>query len=182
MLGTRIIAQSSSLSGILWGRSASRTASASVLVAAAQQQTPVPRYMFAGSPSLSSRSSSTSSSPSGCAPPFSPDWRATHLQAPQAGVHIPARLTVRQRRVIYRCKQRGWLELDILMGQWAIRHVPLMRDGDRQLVEIECLLDAETPDVLNWVLGHADPPEVLQSQTLDSLRAFAAGDGHVLSR
>jgi hypothetical protein len=31
---------------------------------------------------------------------------------------------VRRKRMIYRSKQRGWLEVDILLGKWATEHVP----------------------------------------------------------
>jgi succinate dehydrogenase flavin-adding protein (antitoxin of CptAB toxin-antitoxin module) len=29
-------------------------------------------------------------------------------------------------KLLYRSKQRGWLELDLLMGLWAEQHVPSM--------------------------------------------------------
>lgn len=29
-------------------------------------------------------------------------------------------------KLLYRSKQRGWLELDLLMGLWAEQHVPAM--------------------------------------------------------
>ena len=32
-------------------------------------------------------------------------------------------LQVRQKRILYRCKQRGLLELDLLVGSWAERHI-----------------------------------------------------------
>ena len=33
---------------------------------------------------------------------------------------------VRRKRMIYRSKQRGWLEADLLMGSWATEHVPTL--------------------------------------------------------
>lgn len=109
------------------------------------------------------------------------DWTDTHKLAPQGGAEIPDNLSIRQRRIIYRCKQRGWLELDILLGSWAVKYVPSMVK-EQQYVEIERLLDADTPDVLKWVLKHQPPPTMFDTQTLRSIQSFAAGDRHVTLR
>lgn len=108
-------------------------------------------------------------------------WQAAYLKAPQAGAPIPRDLTARQRRIIYRSKQRGWLELDILFGNWAAKHVPGISD-ERHVEMVERLLEAETPDVLKWVLGQSEPPLHFRNEILASLRDYATGDGHVNDR
>ncbi|KAI0558430.1 Flavinator of succinate dehydrogenase [Gracilaria domingensis] len=109
------------------------------------------------------------------------EWKAEHLRAPQGGAQIPDNVSVRQKQIIYRSKQRGWLELDILFGNWAAKHVPLMNE-DGQLSMTEDLLNADTPDVLKWVLGQQEPPVRFQNEVMDSLREYAMGDGHVNER
>jgi len=58
---------------------------------------------------------------------------------------------VRRKRMIYRSKQRGWLEADILLGSWAVLHVPSLTF--EELDEYEIILNEETIDVFNYVTG-----------------------------
>lgn len=109
------------------------------------------------------------------------EWEQAHLKSPQGGAEIPADVSLRQRRIIYRSKQRGWLELDILLGGWAAKYVPKM-SCEHTLLEVERLLDADTPDMLNWVLKHQDPPPHFNNQTMRSIQAYASGEGHVNDR
>ena len=53
--------------------------------------------------------------------------------------------------MIYRSKQRGWLEADILLGSWAVLHVPSL--SIKELDEYEIILNEETIDVFNYVTG-----------------------------
>lgn len=103
------------------------------------------------------------------------EWQYHHEKAPQGGQSIPPSLTARQRRIIYRCKQRGWLELDILLGSWAVKHVPEMKDGD-SLTQIESLLNAETPHVFKWVLKHEDVPSQFDTPVLKNVQAYVLGE------
>ena len=48
----------------------------------------------------------------------------------------------RRRRLIYRSRQRGWLEVDLLLGKWATENVPKL--NAEQL--IQCVLGA-----LGWL-------------------------------
>lgn len=103
------------------------------------------------------------------------EWVKSFLRAPQSGgTSIPSDLSVRQRQIIYRCKQRGWLELDVILGNWATQHVPHL-ESQPQLDEIEQLLTANTPDVLKWILNHQPPPPHFNTPTLRSIQAFALG-------
>lgn len=50
-----------------------------------------------------------------------------------------------RRRLLHRSQQRGWLELDLVMGEWASKHLDGMDDG--MLREYSNLLDEENPDL-----------------------------------
>ena len=48
------------------------------------------------------------------------------------------------KRLIYHAKQRGWLELDLLLGGWAERHVRTLSDAE--LDDLALVLAEETLD------------------------------------
>lgn len=58
---------------------------------------------------------------------------------------------VRRKRMIYRSKQRGWLEADLLMGSWAVKNVPTLTA--EELDQYELLLKEETIDIYNFISG-----------------------------
>lgn len=113
------------------------------------------------------------------------DWKTAHKVAPQGGaelsVELKQQLTSRQRRAIYRSKQRGLLELDILLGQWAVRHVPHMT-SEHDLRKLEILLDQDSPYLLNWVLNKSKPPPQIDSDFIESLQKFALAGDHIRGR
>lgn len=90
-------------------------------------------------------------------------------------------MSPRQRRIVYRSRQRGWLELDVLFGGWAARHVPGIT-CEEELGMVEELLEAETPEMLRWVMGQEDPPEKFDNKIMKSMREFASGEGNVSER
>ena len=69
---------------------------------------------------------------------------------------------VRRKRLVYRSKQRGWLEVDLLLGTWAARHVPGLSAGE--LDEFERFVNLETVDIYNVLTLRADVPEELKSE------------------
>lgn len=69
---------------------------------------------------------------------------------------------VRRRRLVYRSKQRGWLEVDLLLGTWAAQHVPALSRGE--LDEFERFVNLETIDIYNVLTLRADVPEELRSE------------------
>jgi succinate dehydrogenase assembly factor 2 len=66
---------------------------------------------------------------------------------------------VRRKRMIYRSKQRGWLEADLLMGSWAQENVPTLSKED--LDDYEELLKEETIDIYNYISAKDPLPEKL---------------------
>lgn len=79
---------------------------------------------------------------------------------------------VRRKRMIYRSKQRGWLEADLLMGSWAVTHVPTLTSDE--LDEYELLLKEETIDIFNYISGKdALPPHLSCLGVMKKLQAYA---------
>ena len=67
----------------------------------------------------------------------------------------------RRKRLIYRAKQRGWLEVDLLLGTWASMHVPTLNTA--QLNEFENFVNMETIDIYNVLTLRSDVPDEMKS-------------------
>jgi succinate dehydrogenase assembly factor 2 len=66
-------------------------------------------------------------------------------------------LNARKKRLIYRSKQRGWLEVDLLLGTWASMHVPQL--SVEELDQFEKFVNLETVDIYNVLTLRTDVPE-----------------------
>ena len=64
---------------------------------------------------------------------------------------------IRQKWLIYRSKQRGWLEVDLLLGTWASENVPNLSSGE--LDEFEAFVNMYTIDIYNIVTLRTEIPE-----------------------
>jgi succinate dehydrogenase flavin-adding protein (antitoxin of CptAB toxin-antitoxin module) len=69
-----------------------------------------------------------------------------------------------RRRLLYRSKQRGWLEMDIMLGNWAANNLAdLDSEGLEQFQEI---IDLENPDLYRWLTGQAPVPDDVDNSLL----------------
>ena len=102
-----------------------------------------------------------------------PIWLKTHKSSPQSGAEIPSSLSARQRKIIFRCKQRGWLELDVILGSWAAEYVPKMHK-EEELKQVERILEAETPHLYQWIIGNGKPHPDFDNEAFESIRQFVA--------
>eukprot|EP00227_Mantoniella_beaufortii_P015434 CAMPEP_0197575594 /NCGR_PEP_ID=MMETSP1326-20131121/944_1 /TAXON_ID=1155430 /ORGANISM="Genus nov. species nov., Strain RCC2288" /LENGTH=127 /DNA_ID=CAMNT_0043138395 /DNA_START=15 /DNA_END=398 /DNA_ORIENTATION=- len=75
-------------------------------------------------------------------------------------------------RLLYRAKQRGFLELDIMVGEWAERN--LQSQGDAFLESFSDVLNEENPDLFKWLTGQELPPPRVANNP-----AFASLQTHV---
>ena len=82
-----------------------------------------------------------------------------------------------RRQLLYRSKQRGWLEVDLLLGSWASEFV--MTLNEEQLVQYEAILNQETLDIYNFIIERDDVPEELETEVMQMLRKFAQESGVV---
>ena len=74
-----------------------------------------------------------------------------------------------RRRLLYRSKQRGWLEMDIMLGNWAAKN--LGRLDEEQLKQFQQIIDLENPDLFQWLTGQAAIPDELDNALLHELCA-----------
>lgn len=71
-------------------------------------------------------------------------------------------LEVRKKRLVYRSKQRGWLEVDVLLGTWANQNVPHL--SMEELDEFEKFVNMETIDIYNVITLRTDVPQDMKSE------------------
>ncbi|KAK1749299.1 succinate dehydrogenase assembly factor 2 [Skeletonema marinoi] len=76
-------------------------------------------------------------------------------------------LAVRKKRLVYRSKQRGWLEVDLLLGTWAAENVSNLSVAE--LDEFEKFVNLETIDIYNVLTLRTDVPEDMRTAGGDGL-------------
>ncbi|KAI8474349.1 MAG: Flavinator of succinate dehydrogenase-domain-containing protein [Monoraphidium minutum] len=80
----------------------------------------------------------------------------------------PAERTALVNKLLYRSKQRGFLELDLLVGLWAEAALPAM--SVPALKRFSEVLDEENPDLFKWLTGQLPSPDRLMAN--DQYRAL----------
>ena len=69
-----------------------------------------------------------------------------------------------RRRLLYRSKMRGWLEMDLMLGKWAAANLEeLDGQGLEQYAEV---LAMENPDLYKWLTGQAPVPDEIKNDVL----------------
>ncbi|CAL5373177.1 unnamed protein product [Camellia sinensis] len=77
-------------------------------------------------------------------------------------------------RLLYRSRQRGFLELDLILGKWVEDHINSMdENGIKSLVDV---LDLESPDLWKWLTDQEQPPK-----TINTNPVFSASHEKVLN-
>ena len=77
---------------------------------------------------------------------------------------------VRVKRLIYRSCYTGMKETDLLLGQFAARHLPELSANELDM--FAALLDAGDPRILAWVQGDEQVPEAFQGTVIDLIKNF----------
>jgi succinate dehydrogenase assembly factor 2 len=88
-------------------------------------------------------------------------------QAIDAADEAKLNLDIRRKRLIYRSKQRGWLEVDLLLGTYASEHVHTFVHDE--LNQFEAFVNLETIDIYNIITLRLDIPEHMKTPTQDSV-------------
>mmetsp|Transcript_3676 Transcript_3676/g.6452 ORF Transcript_3676/g.6452 Transcript_3676/m.6452 type:complete len:148 (+) Transcript_3676:1443-1886(+) len=116
-----------------------------------------------------------------------PEWLNGHLSSPQ-GPAAPflgggASLNVRQRRALFRSRQRGWLEVDVLLGRWVSKNISSsLLATESGMNQLELILDQETPDLYRWITKQTSPPEYIEGEVFESIKNFVFGTGNIMDR
>ncbi|GJP54815.1 hypothetical protein CLOM_g13853 [Closterium sp. NIES-68] len=83
-------------------------------------------------------------------------------------------------RLRYRSRQRGYLELDLLLGKWVDEHLPSL--DDPQLRALARLMDEESPDLFKWFTGQEQAPQhVVENPVYHSIRAKVDTKLHLIN-
>ena len=82
--------------------------------------------------------------------------------ATAAGSKEEMELDVRRKRLVYRAKQRGWLEVDLLLGTWANQNVHSL--GADELDQFEQFVNLETIDIYNVITLRSDVPDEMKRE------------------
>ena len=72
-------------------------------------------------------------------------------------LELPDDLDIRRKRLVYRSKQRGWMEVDVLLGTWAAQNVESLSIAE--LDQFEDFVNEETIDIYNLITLKTDIPE-----------------------
>lgn len=108
-------------------------------------------------------------------------WLDEHRSSPQGTPQSSpspnsSQLSARLRRILFRSRQRGWLELDVVLGRWAARNVSRLTESE--VTQLERLLEAETPELYKWI-SSASPevPTSYDNEILRQIRTFTLEGG-----
>lgn len=84
-------------------------------------------------------------------------------------------LAIRRRRLRHRCRYRGFLEADLLLGRFAEAWIDRL---EAPLLErLEALLAEPDTDIWDWVTGRRPVPARHEGELMAILRRFAQQGG-----
>jgi antitoxin CptB len=76
----------------------------------------------------------------------------------------------REKRLLWRCRHRGIREMDILLGGFAEKRLPSM--AERELDELELLVETPDHDLLAWIQGETLVPPQRNCPVLGELLRY----------
>ena len=76
-----------------------------------------------------------------------------------------------RKRLLYRSKQRGWLEVDIILGSWASDHLPKL--DKNTLLKYEKILNQETTDIFDIIVRSKSIPQDLDKDLIESIQDYS---------
>jgi antitoxin CptB len=76
----------------------------------------------------------------------------------------------RRKQLLFRCQRRGFKELDLIFGAFAVAHLNAL--NDHELEQLDLLLNAPDDDVYAWLRGYEPVPARYGSPVFDKLKAI----------
>ena len=76
-----------------------------------------------------------------------------------------------RKQLLYRSKQRGWLEVDIILGSWASDNLNNM-DKDK-LVKYEKILNQDTTDIFDIIVKSKSVPHDLDKDLIKNIQNYS---------
>lgn len=81
-----------------------------------------------------------------------------------------ADLDPRRRRILVRAWRRGIREMDLMLGGFADNELAGM--SERELDELERLMDEADADILNWITGESPVPQAFDTPLFARIAAY----------
>lgn len=82
----------------------------------------------------------------------------------------------RRKKLLWVAKQRGWLELDWLVGTFADKYIASLTDDE--LVLFEEVLETDNPDLFNYLSEQQPTPENLKNNAVFIMMAEYVNSSH----
>jgi antitoxin CptB len=82
----------------------------------------------------------------------------------------PIDIEVRKKRLFWRASRRGIREMDLILGGFA--HANLSMLTDRELRELEAIVELPDGELLGWIMGQSPVPPEHRSKTLEALLRY----------
>ena len=79
-------------------------------------------------------------------------------------------LEIRRKRLRYHSWHRGTKELDLVLGQFAERHLPAMSEAEMNLYE--AILDENEHDIYAWLAGREAVPSAHDNHIMRMILDF----------
>jgi antitoxin CptB len=80
---------------------------------------------------------------------------------------------IRKRRLSFRAWHRGTREMDLMLGRVTDAYIGEFDESE--IVALENLMELPDPDIYNWIIGAAVPPDGMDTQLLRRIRDFHMG-------
>ena len=76
----------------------------------------------------------------------------------------------RRKQLLFRCRRRGFKELDLIFGAFASVHLNGLSEAE--LGQLDALLNAPDDDVYAWLRGDLPVPDVYATSVFEKLKAM----------
>mmetsp|Transcript_20083 Transcript_20083/g.25957 ORF Transcript_20083/g.25957 Transcript_20083/m.25957 type:complete len:171 (-) Transcript_20083:542-1054(-) len=99
------------------------------------------------------------------------EYRSKHFSMPEIEMSENEADNVRRKRLIYRSKQRGYLEVDLILGNFAMEHGNSLTTSEMD--QYEDIINQETLDIYNYVTAKTQVPAWLDTPMMKRLQKYA---------